>query len=131
MADYVLDTHSAVFALAAPTKLGRGAIAVLRRVNAGRDHAWIPAAAVAEIIMLRELGRLDIGLPQLKASLEATRSFQLLPLDLRQLDIFSTLGAIREPFDRFIVAAARSLDAKLVTKDVALAESGLIETIWS
>jgi len=131
VADYVLDTHACVFALAAPAKLGQRARRTLKRAELERAAVWIPAAAAAEIVLLRELGRTDLGLSSLRAACESSASWRVLPLDLEQIDEFASLAAIRDPFDRLIVAAARRLRAKLISRDAFLAESGLVETIWS
>ena len=61
MTTYVLDTHAFVLSLAAPKKLGREASRVMRRVERGQDVAYLPAAAAAEIALLHELGRIDLG----------------------------------------------------------------------
>ncbi len=128
---YVLDTQACIWALSAPEKLGRQARAALGKVEAGHGEAWIPAAAVAEIALLRELGRTRVGLGELRTVFEETPHFAFLPLDLPQLDQFVALGSIRDPFDRLLVSAARSLGASLLSRDQALGESGLVEVIWS
>jgi PIN domain nuclease of toxin-antitoxin system len=130
VASYVLDTHALVFALTAPTKLGRRARAALKRVESSRDEAWVPAAVIAEVILLRELGRIDVGFPELRSALEERANVRFLSLDLAQLDLFRELSTVRDPFDRLIVSAAKCTGAKLVSKDEHLAESGLVEVIW-
>ena len=128
---YVLDTHACVFMLTAPHKLGRRARMALNEVEAGHGEAWAPAAVVAEILVLRGLGRVAVGLPELRRTMRANPSFQFLPLDLPQLDEFAALSSIRDPFDRLIVSAARSVRGTLITRDGALADSGLVETLWA
>ena len=130
MPDFVLDTHACVYALTAPDRLGKGARRALKQVEAGRAVAWIPAAVVAEIVLLRELDRVRIGLPELRSVVDSTSSFRFLALDLPQLDEFAAHTAIRDPFDRLIVSACRAVDAKLITRDEALTENGLIATLW-
>lgn len=130
MRRYVLDTHACVFALVAPAKLGSAGRRALEAVEAGRSEAWVPAAVVAEIILLRELGRIEIGLTSLKTAMEQAPGFRFLPLDLDQLDEFTALGAVRDPFDRLIAAASRALRAKLISRDRLLDEHGLVQTIW-
>ncbi len=130
MTSYVLDTHSCLFALGAPRKLGRSAATALRQLDRGKATAWIPAPVVAEIVMLRQLGRTEIGLPQLEAAIADAPALRFLSLDLSQLHEFAALASIRDPFDRMIVSAARVTRSKLITKDGLLAESGLIETVW-
>ena len=131
MSDLILDTHACVYALTAPDRLGKAARRALKQVEAGRGVAWIPAAVVAEIVLLRELGRVRVGLPELRAAMEGSSSLRFLALDLRQLGEFAAHTGIRDPFDRLIVSACRALDAKLVSKDTALAVSGLVATLWS
>jgi PIN domain nuclease of toxin-antitoxin system len=131
MLRYVLDTHACVFSLVAPSKLGARAKRALRSVETGGGVAWVPAAVVAEILLLRELGRIDIGLAHLKTAFDQAPGFRFSALDMRQLDEFAALGAIRDPFDRLIVSATRVLEAKLVTKDQSIGELGLVQTVWS
>jgi PIN domain nuclease of toxin-antitoxin system len=40
------------------------------------------------------------------------------------------IAAVRDPFDRLIVAAARSLRRPWLSADDAIAASGLVEVIW-
>ena len=131
MSDLVLDTQACLYALASPDRLGAAARRALRQADAGRAVAWIPAAVVAEIVLLREMGRVRIGLPELTTVFETSSAFRFLPLDLRQLDEFSAHMALRDPFDRLIVSACRVIRATLLTKDEALAESGLVRVLWA
>jgi len=128
---YVLDTPACVFMLTAPRKLGLAARAAIGRVEAGREQAWLPAAVIAEVLILRDLGRVRVGLPELKKATESAPSLRFLALDLPQLDHFSSLASFRDPFDRLIVSAARAIGAALVTRDADIADSGLVETVWS
>lgn len=130
MRDLTLDTHACVLMLSAPRKLGDGARKALEGVETGRAQAWLPAAVVAEIILLRGLGRTDIGLPDLRRAMEACPRLRFLPLDLDQLDEFAVLGALRDPFDRLIVAAARVKRARLVTRDGVIRDGPFVETTW-
>jgi PIN domain nuclease of toxin-antitoxin system len=131
MSDYVLDTHACIFVLREPTKLGALARKALDRVEKGIERALIPAAVVAEIVMLNQRGRIGVGFGELRETFEDISRFQFLPMDLPQLEQFVALGSVRDPFDRFIVAAARATGARLISKDVALQESGLVSVIWS
>jgi len=130
-ADYVLDTHALVFALTAPSKLGPGARRALRRIEAGHECGWIPAAVAAELTLLHELGRIQIGLTELQDVFESVPSLRFLPLDLGQVANFAVLGGIREAFDRLVVAAARSVGGKLITRDQRIIDSKLVQTVWS
>ncbi len=116
--------------LAAPNRLGRGARRALERVQAGEVAGWIPAAVVAEVLMLKERGRVSIGLPELHAATDAAPGLRFLALDWKQLDEFAALGAIKDPFDRLVVAACRAVSARLVTRDERLQDTGLVTTVW-
>jgi PIN domain nuclease of toxin-antitoxin system len=131
MSDLVLDTHACVYALIAPGKLGKAARRALSAVESGGTTAWIPAAVVAELILLRELGRIEIGLPELRTALEQAPGLRFLALDLRQLEEFAAHTSIRDPFDRLIASACRVVDGRLITRDDSLRRSGLIRTIWN
>jgi len=130
VADIVLDTHACVYALIAPARLGRAARRAIAGAEAGRSVAWVPAAVTAEIVLLRELDRIKIGLPELRAAIEASSFLRFLALDLRQMDEFAAHRAIVDPFDRLIVSACRAADASLVSRDTALAASGLVRVVW-
>jgi PIN domain nuclease of toxin-antitoxin system len=130
MVDFVLDTHACVFALMAPNKLGAAAQRGLGEVEAGRATAWVPAAVAAEIVLLRELGRIGIGLAELKTAMEQAPSLRFLPLDLAQLNEFAAHSSVRDPFDRLIISACRTVGAKLVTPDRFLHDSGLVQAVW-
>ena len=116
--------------LVAPKKLGTAARSAIESVEAGRAQAWLPAAAVAEIVLLRGLARIDVGLPEVQQALQSTSRLRFLPLDLEQLDEFAALAAIRDPFDRLVVAAARQQRARLITRDGLIGGGGLVETVW-
>ena len=54
------------------------------------------------------------------------------PVDEAVARTFTTIDRdlLRDPWDRFIVAAALDLDLPLVTADQRIEETGLAETVW-
>lgn len=128
--NFVLDTHAIVLALTKPTKLGKDALRALRRIESGQAQGYLPAAATAEVLLLRDLGRIELGLAEIKATLSDIPALRFLPLDLAQLETFATLSSVRDPFDRLIVGAAIATGSKLITKDSLLTDSGLVEVVW-
>jgi PIN domain nuclease of toxin-antitoxin system len=102
---------------------------MLEQADAKGHPVWVPAAVAAEVVMLKELGRSELGLSSIRRVFVET-CWRFLALDLEQLDEFSALTAIRDPFDRLIVAAARARGAKLVSRDALLDDLGLVEVIW-
>ncbi len=130
MIGYLLDTHACIYALAAPAKLGSGARRALKAVEAGETIGWIPAAVALEMALLRERGRIEVGLPQLRAAMEQAPGLRFLALDLLQIEEFSSLTAIKDPFDRLILSACRVTGSRLITKDTNLLESKIVRTVW-
>ena len=49
----------------------------------------MPAAVVAEMILLQQLGRIVVGLPEVRSLVEQG-SLSFLPLDLDQFDLFGS-----------------------------------------
>lgn len=129
MAEYVVDTHACLFSLAHPAKLGRRARRALEESSRQGHTVWVPAAVATEVVLLRELGRTDIGYTDLKKAFEET-TWRFLPLDHDQIEEFTALTGIRDPFDRLIVSAARSIRARLISRDAGIADLGLIDVVW-
>lgn len=129
MKSYVFDTHTFVCYVRG-RRVGRAAARALREIDRGRSRAWIPAVLAVELALLRERHRSEIGIPELEATLERNAEIRPLPLDLAQVREFALLPALRDPFDRLILAAARSLRCPLLSADEAIAASGLAQVIW-
>lgn len=130
MKDYVLDTHAFVWWAAKPKRLGRAAARALKAVDAARATVWLPAILGVELTLLCESGRLRVGVAELEAATRRNGEVRILPLDLEQAREFALLGALADPFDRMIVAAARATRRPLVTADATIAESGLVDVVW-
>lgn len=125
-----IDTHALIWYLSRPRKLGRSAARRLREADAGRCEILVPAIVLVELTLLREAGRNVIGVPQVEALLAAQPAFQLQPLDMAQATEFALLDSLPDPFDRLIVAAARSTDVPLISADTVIDASALVETVW-
>lgn len=125
-----IDTHALVWYLSRPARLRRRALRLLRDADAGRAEIAIPAMVVVELTMLQEAGRRVPGAAQVQALVDAQPAFRVQPLDLDVATEFVLLSALRDPFDRMIVASARVADAPLITADGNISDSALVETIW-
>jgi PIN domain nuclease of toxin-antitoxin system len=125
-----IDTHALVWYLSRPKRLGRAASRLLRDADAGRAEILIPAIVVIELALLKEAGRNLASAPQIEALFDEQPAFELLPLEFSQATEFVLLDALADPFDRMIVAAARASDVPLITADLRIEASALVETIW-
>lgn len=125
-----IDTHALIWYLSRPKRLGRAASRLLRQADTGRAEILVPAIVPIELILLREAGRNVIGVPQVEALVAAQPAFKLHPLEITQASEFVLLESLTDPFDRLIVAAARGAGVPLITADMTIDESALVETIW-
>jgi PIN domain nuclease of toxin-antitoxin system len=125
-----IDTHALIWYLSKPKRLARAAARVLREADAGRAKVLVPAIVAIELSLLHEVGRRTVALPQLEALFAAQPAFELLSLDMAQAKEFALLQTIADPFDRLLLAAARSAAAPLITADGAIHDSALVDVIW-
>lgn len=64
--------------------------------------------------------------------LDPVGDFTVVPIDVSVVNAYQAipLDVLRDPWDRFITATAIALDLPLVTRDRAIANSGLVEVVW-
>jgi len=126
----VIDTHVLIWHLSQPTKLAPAAKRFLRAVDQGNAHVLIPAIVLVELTLLREAGRRVVGPAEIEAVVNSHNGFDILPMDLAQTQAFVGLGGLRDPFDRTIIAAARSGPYPLLSADNLIAASKLVDVVW-
>lgn len=132
--DYVADTHAMVWYLFAQSRLGTDALTVLTDAAAGNARIFLPAVAVAEMIMVVEKRRIPgITMSQLEIELELMRqsaSYEFLPLLPDTVIQSRTLTAIPDIFDRLIVTESVRLGLPLITGDTVIRASSLVTVVW-
>jgi PIN domain nuclease of toxin-antitoxin system len=124
---YVADTHAWVFYLL--NKLPKKVNNIFLSVEKGNDIMFISTISLAECVYLVETGKIALDYKELFNKFEISNNF--IPVSLN-LEIVKMLPEIKLPelHDRVIVATAKILGAKLITKDKDIVESRLVETIW-
>lgn len=132
--NYVADANATVWHLFARQRLGKSAQAVFDDAEAGRAKIFIPAVALAEVIMVVEKQRL-LGATMLQleidfALMQQSASYEFLPLFPDQVFASRTLTVIPEIFDRLIVADALRLGFPLITSDSVIRASGVVNVVW-
>ena len=128
----VTDTHPLLFHAAGRGALGAAARTQFAAAEARQGLVYVPAAVIWEVALLARAVRINLRRP-VRAffdDLFSNPAFQ--PHDLTAAQVFDadTLRFTRDPFDGLIVAAARDLALPLVTRDLAIGESGSVRTIW-
>lgn len=74
----------------------------------------------------------DADLIHLHEQIVASPNLSLHPIDEHVAEATMAIprDKLADPWDRFIVATAKVLDAPLVTRDQEIRDSGLVPTIW-
>lgn len=131
---YVTDTHPLLhFTQGKIQRLGKDARRVFQEAARGRARIIIPVTVLEEILRLNEKGAIRLTLPfgHLIANYQQEPSpFFIQDYTTEILLSAVQFPAIRDPFDRVIVATAHSLDYPLITNDSFLQEGGFVPIVW-
>jgi PIN domain nuclease of toxin-antitoxin system len=115
----LLDTHLLLWAFAAPERLPTRA---RKRIDV--SEVFVSAASIWEVSIKASLGKIQADASLLLAEIEPA-GFTLLPISGEHAVAVGLLPAIhRDPFDRMLVAQARTEPLILLTNDAALAAYG-------
>lgn len=125
----VLDTHAWIWLASDPDRLGAAARRALRKSRS----RGIAAISCWELAMLVARGRIELDRSPVDWMDDALRAqnIDLLPLTPAVAAASTQLGTFHgDPADRLVVATAITHGAVLVTKDEAIREAGLVQTVW-
>jgi PIN domain nuclease of toxin-antitoxin system len=115
----LLDTHLLLWAVAEPRKLPPGA---RRRIE--EADVFVSAASLWEVSIKAALGKLAADPAELLAEIEPA-GFTLLPITGEHAAAVAKLPAVHaDPFDRMLVAQAKTEPLLLLTNDAVLAGYG-------
>jgi PIN domain nuclease of toxin-antitoxin system len=123
----LIDTVVFVWALTAPERVSKRAMAVLAKPDTVR---LLSAVSLSELAIKRSRGKLDIGKEQVVAGVSdlqlrivpytAQHAYELFALPLHHFD----------PFDRQIIAQAVSEDIPVITSDEKFGLYKELKIIW-
>ena len=127
----LLDTHVAVRWLIHASKLSREQSRLLEASVRRAEPVALSAISLLEIAVLTSGGKLDlkVGLDEFFDALQASPAFRVLPLTYEVASEAASVGSLRDPADRAIVATARVHRLRLVTSDQRIIESGLVPVV--
>jgi PIN domain nuclease of toxin-antitoxin system len=128
---FLLDTHITVRWLIEPRKLSREQLRVLEGSIRRTEPVALSAITLLEIAVLTSEGKLKlkVSLNEFFDELQANPVFRLLPLTYEVAAEAASLGNLRDPADRTIVATARVHRLRLVTSDQRIIESKLVPVV--
>jgi PIN domain nuclease of toxin-antitoxin system len=130
---YLLDSHTLVFALTAPSKLGREARRVL---ESSESDILVSTVTFWELSLKFGLGKLSLSGMDPEGFPEACRNagFETIDLDADDGATFHKLSRVghRDPFDRMLVwqAIRRKLALISVDRQLAAYEPLGLRQIW-
>jgi PIN domain nuclease of toxin-antitoxin system len=130
---YVTDTHPLVFwSSNRKRRLGRRARRIFQETEQGKHSIIVPIVVLEEINRLveRKLVRLEVPFRRWAEELERSPNFQVQAYTLEVLLESASVGAIRDPADRAIVATARHLRCPLITADEIIQDGDWVDTVW-
>jgi PIN domain nuclease of toxin-antitoxin system len=130
---YVTDTHPLVFwSSNRKRRLGRRARRIFQETEQGKHSIIVPIVVLEEINRLveRKVVRLQVPFRRWAEELERSPNFQVQAYTLEVLLESVSVGAIRDPADRAIVATARHLRCPLITADEIIQDGDWVDTVW-
>ena len=130
----VTDTHALLYFAGGSSRLGKRAAEHFAAAEARRAIIYVPVAVMWEIALLARAGRFNLRRSprDFFADLYSSPAYQPYDLSAAQVldadDLAPRLN--RDPFDALICAAARDLELPLITRDAAIASSGIVGVWW-
>jgi PIN domain nuclease of toxin-antitoxin system len=133
MSVYVTDTHPIVwYAGGKHSNLSTKALAVFEAAKNEQAFIYIPSPVLWEVGLLERAGRIKLNDTFLRWSetLLKHSGFAIAPLEPSIIAQAVGYNFNSDPFDCAIVATAAELSLPLITKDVAITNSNLVDIWW-
>ncbi len=124
---FVADTHALVRYLLG--NLPSKADEVFRSSERGEVVIFIPTIVLAECYYLIKDSRIQLNFDEVINKIESSDNFISVSFNLEIVKLL-TKSKIKEIHDQIIVATAKHLKAKVITKDENIKRSGEIEVVW-
>ena len=120
----LLDTHTLLWLVSAPSELDPAAMDIL---SSPETTVWVTAASAWEIAIKTRIGRLDgEALMAAWSDIIANMSIVELPIDAADAILAGRLHwAHKDPFDRVIVAQALRRNLTIATRDSKILDAAL------
>ena len=131
--DYLLDTHTCIWAIGKQTKLS----ATVRDILLNQENNfWVSKISLFEIAIKLKIGKLQefkTSLPEFIQSLYLS-GYKMLPVKDEHLETYNIIDfdeSHRDPFDRYLLAAAHFEKMAIITKDEKFGTyNKIVQIIW-
>lgn len=113
---FLLDTHTLLWYISGDQTLPK---AVVNAISDLSNQCYVSVASIWEITIKMSNGKLEVrgGLPTIEDFL-INNDFELTPITFEDNYQLAALSFYhRDPFDRMLIAQARRLRTKIITKD--------------
>jgi PIN domain nuclease of toxin-antitoxin system len=129
----VADSHAILWFAQGSSRLSVRAAEALREAGSG-DRIAVSVATLVDLWCVTQTTRgvTERERLEVRELMAVTAAVDLHPIDEAVADAYTAISrdVLTDSWDRFIVATAQPLSAPLVSRDHAIQESGLVETIW-
>lgn len=128
----VTDTHPLLFHAAGGRRLGRRGVSHFAACERRSAITYVPMAVLWEVSVLVRVGKVRLGrsVREFFTDLFSNAAYQPLDLTAKQVFLADESRPNDDPFDGLVLAAARSLELPLLTRDRDLEDSQLVTTVW-
>ena len=130
---FVTDTHSLVWYFNGKhSSLSPKVLLVFQKAENGEIVIYIPSVVLWEIALLEKRGRINLknGFEKWSRKVLSKNGFAVAHLETEIIAKSVGYNFNDDPFDAAIVATAVEFQIPLITKDVAITESNLVEIFW-
>lgn len=130
---YVTDTHPLVWYINGDfSKISEKVRRVFEQSETAETVIYVPAVVLWEVAILEKLGRVRLNdrLDRWAKNVMSVDGLEPAPLEIESIHLGVGYGVHGDPFDNIIVATASCLGHPLITKDVTITQSNLVEVYW-
>ena len=130
---YVTDTHSLVWYLNGKhSMLSSKVLLAFQKAENAEIGIYIPSVVFWEVALLEKRGRIVLkeGFENWSRKILSKSGFAVANLETEIIAKAVGYNFNEDPFDAAIVATAIEFEIPLITKDVAITESNLVEIYW-
>lgn len=127
---YVADAHAFIWFLTEDEKLGENAKKLFLSADKGDISIVIPSIVLLETLHVCEKHKAELMFEDVMQKIQNSLNYPVYPLDMRVVEECQNLKEFHELHDRVIVATAKLLNAKVITKDDEIKNSGIVGVVW-
>ncbi len=130
---FVTDTHSLVWYFNGKySSLSSKSLLAFQRAENSEIVIYIPSVVFWEVALLEKRGRIVLkeGFEKWSRKILSKNGFAIAHLETEIIAKSVGYNFNEDPFDAAIVATAIEFQIPLITKDVAITESNLVEIYW-